>query len=64
MTYEEIKNRIDELKKIIKENNEYYYLYDAPKITDFEYDELFREYLDTVEYKIKITPKTREQRVL
>ena len=43
MTYEEIKNRIDELKKIIKENNEYYYLYDAPKITDFEYDELYRE---------------------
>ena len=43
MTYEEIKNRIDELRKIIKENNEYYYLYDAPKITDFEYDELYRE---------------------
>ncbi len=43
MTYEQIKNRIDELKKIIKENNEYYYLYDAPKITDFEYDELYRE---------------------
>lgn len=43
MTYEEIKNRIDELKKIIKENNEAYYLYDAPKITDFEYDELYRE---------------------
>lgn len=43
MTYEEIKNRIEELRKIIKENNEYYYLYDAPKITDFEYDELYRE---------------------
>ena len=43
MTYEEIKNRIDELRKIIKENNEAYYLYDAPKITDFEYDELYRE---------------------
>ena len=43
MTYEEIKKRIDERKKIIKENNEDYYLYDAPKITDFEYDELYRE---------------------
>ncbi len=28
------------------------------------YDELFREYLDSLEYKIKITPKTREQRIL
>ena len=28
------------------------------------YDELFREYLDSVEYEIKITPKTREQRIL
>lgn len=43
MNYNEAKNRIDELKSIIRENNEAYYLYDAPKITDFEYDELFRE---------------------
>ena len=39
----DVKNRIEELKKIIKENNEAYYVYDSPKITDFEYDELFRE---------------------
>lgn len=43
MNYEEIKKRIEELKQIIKENNEAYYVYDAPKITDFEYDELYRE---------------------
>ncbi len=43
MNYNEAKNRIDELKRIIRENNEAYYIYDAPKITDFEYDELFRE---------------------
>ena len=43
MTKEAIKNRIEELKQIIRENNEFYYLYDAPKITDFEYDELYRE---------------------
>lgn len=43
MNYNEAKNRIDELKSIIRENNEAYYIYDAPKITDFEYDELFRE---------------------
>lgn len=39
----EAKTRIDELKKLIKENNEAYYVYDSPLITDFEYDELFRE---------------------
>lgn len=39
----ETKDRIEELRRIIKENNEAYYVYDSPKITDFEYDELFRE---------------------
>lgn len=43
MNYFEAKARIDELKNIIRENNEAYYVYDTPKITDFEYDELFRE---------------------
>lgn len=43
MQYSEAKIRIEELKQIIKENNEAYYVYDSPKITDFEYDELFRE---------------------
>ena len=43
MTKEEIKNRIDELKKLIKENNEAYYVFDSPKITDYEYDEMYRE---------------------
>ena len=28
------------------------------------YDELFREHLDFLDYKIKITPQTREQRIL
>lgn len=43
MTENNIKSRIQELRKLIKENNEAYYVYDSPKITDFEYDELFRE---------------------
>ena len=43
MNYFEAKNRIDVLKQLIKENNEAYYVFDSPKITDFEYDELFRE---------------------
>lgn len=28
------------------------------------YDELFREYLNSIDYKIKVTPKTKEQRIL
>ena len=28
------------------------------------YDQLFREYIDSVDYKIRITPKTKEQRIL
>lgn len=43
MNYNEAKQRINELKTLIKENNEAYYVFDYPKITDFEYDELFRE---------------------
>ena len=43
MDFEQARKRIEELKLIIKENNEAYYVYDNPKITDFEYDELFRE---------------------
>lgn len=43
MEKEQIKNRINELAEIIRKNNEAYYLNDAPQITDFEYDELFRE---------------------
>lgn len=43
MNLEEAKIRVLELRTLIKENNEAYYVYDSPKITDFEYDELFRE---------------------
>ena len=43
MDYQTAKERIRELKEIIKENNEAYYVFDSPKITDFEYDEMFRE---------------------
>lgn len=43
MNLEEARVRVEELRKIIEENNEAYYVFDAPKITDFEYDELYRE---------------------
>lgn len=43
MDYIDAKKRIEELKQVIRDNNEAYYVYDSPVITDFEYDELFRE---------------------
>lgn len=43
MNYQEASVRVEELRKIIAENNEAYYVFDSPKITDFEYDELYRE---------------------
>ncbi len=43
MDFTQAQIRTEELKKLIKENNEAYYVYDNPKITDYEYDELFRE---------------------
>ena len=43
MNLTEAKNRAEKLREIIKENSEAYYVYDNPKITDYEYDELFRE---------------------
>lgn len=37
------KNRIEELKTEIRKHNKLYYEQDSPQISDFEYDELFRE---------------------
>lgn len=37
------KNRLKELKLLINEHDRNYYLFDQPTITDFEYDQLFRE---------------------
>ena len=39
----DIKEKIDKLRKEIKKHNEAYYLKENPLISDFEYDELFRE---------------------
>ncbi|MCD7779146.1 MAG: NAD-dependent DNA ligase LigA [Candidatus Gastranaerophilales bacterium] len=43
MDYTEAKLKAEELRNQIKVNNEAYYVFDSPQITDFEYDELFRE---------------------
>lgn len=64
MDFIEAKERIDVLKRQIRENNEAYYVYDSPKITDFEYDELFRE-LKKLEsmYPLLITEDSPTQKV-
>ena len=64
MDYSEAKQRIEELRNLIKDNNEAYYVLDTPVITDFEYDELFRE-LKKLEsdFPDLITPDSPTQKV-
>ena len=40
---ENIKNRIDELRSLLHYHSRKYYVEDAPEISDFEYDALYRE---------------------
>lgn len=56
--------RIDELKKIINENNFKYYVLDSPVLSDSDYDQLLRE-LETLEgnNKALITIDSPTQRV-
>ncbi len=44
----EIKQRIDELRSQLEYHSRQYYVYDAPEISDFEYDRMMRE-LETLE---------------
>lgn len=43
MTENEAKQRVGELRSLIRYHSRLYYQKDAPEITDFEYDALFRE---------------------
>ncbi len=43
MNISEAKERIDELRSLIKYHSDRYYNSDAPEISDFEYDKLYRE---------------------
>ncbi|MBE7705284.1 MAG: NAD-dependent DNA ligase LigA [Cyanobacteria bacterium SIG29] len=64
MDYNQASVRVEELRKIIEENNEAYYVYDAPRITDFEYDELYRELKRLEEeFPSLITPNSPTQKV-
>lgn len=58
------KKRIEELKQIINDANRDYYVLDAPKISDFEYDRLMRELIEIEEaYPELKTSDSPSQRV-
>jgi len=60
----EIKQRIEEITKVLKEANYLYYVQDAPTMPDFEYDRLLRE-LEELEmaHPEYILPDSPTQRV-
>lgn len=58
------KTRVEELKQILNEANRDYYVLDAPKISDFEYDRLMRELIELEEaYPELKTSDSPSQRV-
>ena len=64
MNYTQAQLRAEELKNLIRINNEAYYVFDSPKITDFEYDEMFRELKRLeAEFPDLITPDSPTQKV-
>jgi DNA ligase (NAD+) len=64
MNENEVKKRIDELRKLINYHNHRYYVLDSPEISDAEYDELMRE-LQRLEEEFPqfLTPDSPTQRV-
>lgn len=64
MAEEEIARKAEALRKVIRHNSYLYYVKDAPEITDFEFDRLYRELVDleTAHPEI-VTPDSPTQRV-
>jgi len=59
-----VKDRVQELRTLIHEHDYNYHVLDTPKISDFEYDNLFRELQDLEAAHPKlITPDSPTQRV-
>ena len=46
MSEQQAKKRIEELRETLTHHATLYYVYDAPEISDYEYDALYRELLD------------------
>ncbi len=61
---EKVKNRVNELRALLEEHSYRYYVEDAPIISDYEYDALFRELLDLEnEYPELDSPNSPTKRV-
>lgn len=64
MDKEQAKNRIEELREVIRENSRRYYVDNAPVISDYEYDHLMYELEDLEkQYPEYLTPDSPTQRV-
>lgn len=64
MATEEIRKKVQELRKEIRHHSYLYYVKDAPEITDYEFDHLYRQLVDLEkEYPELVTPDSPTQRV-
>lgn len=64
MTAKEAEKRADELRRELRHHSYMYYVMDAPEITDYEFDMLYRELVDLEkEYPELVTPDSPTQRV-
>ncbi len=64
MTKNQIKNKIDELRKLINKYDYEYYVLNKPSISDYEYDKIFNELLELEKSNPEfISPESPTQRV-
>ncbi|HHP51502.1 MAG TPA: NAD-dependent DNA ligase LigA [Moorella mulderi] len=64
MDLEKARKRVEELRRLIREHDYYYYVLDQPKISDQEYDALMRELLELEQaFPELVTPDSPTQRV-
>ncbi len=61
---EDVKKKVDELRKLINYHNYLYYVLDQPEISDAEYDELVRQLISLEEaHPELVTPDSPTQRI-
>lgn len=64
MASEEIRKKVEALREEIRHHSYLYYVKDAPEITDYEFDHLYRQLVDLEkEYPELVTPDSPTQRV-
>lgn len=64
MTKNQIKNKIEELRKLINKYDYEYYVLNKPSISDFEYDQIFKQLLELEKANPEfISPDSPTQRV-